>query len=201
MSDKQSEILQCAITLFSKNGYHSTSTNEIIELANVSKGLLFHYYGNKEKLFCASFDFVCQDFNKHLSHLHHHHQNLAQDLFRVMMHKQQYAQEFPIYFKLLFEGLVHVPPTLEQKLHASLYPLQIEGTRILHDILDTISLKEPYTKQHLYALFEGMHIAYQQKIMPLLKDMSDPSSIDYEVLFQEYLLFVNALLYGINAAE
>lgn len=198
MINKQAEILQCAITLFSKNGYRSTSTNEIIELANVSKGLLFHYYGNKESLFCAVFEYVCQHFNKHLSQLHHNPQNLAQDLFQVMMHKQQYAQENPIYFKLLFEGLVHVPTTIEQRLHASLLPLQLEGTRILHEILDTIELKKPYTKQHLYALFEGMHIAYQQKIMPLLKESKDPSSLDYDTLFQEYLLFVNAILYGIQ---
>ncbi|MCL1987303.1 MAG: TetR/AcrR family transcriptional regulator [Firmicutes bacterium] len=50
MDDKQTKILLTAIEIFSRDGFELASTNEIAKAANVSKGLLFHYFGNKKKL-------------------------------------------------------------------------------------------------------------------------------------------------------
>ena len=47
------DILSAAIKIFGKYGYTAASTNEIVKLANVSKGLLFHYFSSKEKLYVA----------------------------------------------------------------------------------------------------------------------------------------------------
>lgn len=40
-----------AIEEFGRHGYEAASTNVIVNNAGASKGLLFHYYGNKRKLF------------------------------------------------------------------------------------------------------------------------------------------------------
>ncbi|AZB42210.1 TetR/AcrR family transcriptional regulator [Bacillus sp. FJAT-42376] len=47
------KILLAAIDLFIKKGYHSTSIEEVTKLAQVSKGLLYHYYEGKEGLLAA----------------------------------------------------------------------------------------------------------------------------------------------------
>ncbi|MBS2968230.1 TetR/AcrR family transcriptional regulator [Metabacillus sp. KIGAM252] len=43
-------LLTAALDLFIKKGYHSTSIEEVTKLAQVSKGLLYHYYQGKEGL-------------------------------------------------------------------------------------------------------------------------------------------------------
>ena len=43
-------IKETALALFSKNGFHATSTDMIIEQAGVSKGLLFFHFKNKNEL-------------------------------------------------------------------------------------------------------------------------------------------------------
>ena len=43
-------IKETALGLFSKNGFHATSTDMIIEQAGVSKGLLFFHFKNKNEL-------------------------------------------------------------------------------------------------------------------------------------------------------
>ncbi|MCB8995046.1 MAG: TetR/AcrR family transcriptional regulator [Bacteroidales bacterium] len=43
-------IMQAALELFSKEGYHSTSINGIAKRAEISKGLLYNYFESKEEL-------------------------------------------------------------------------------------------------------------------------------------------------------
>ena len=48
--DKKEKILNSAIRIFSARGYDQATMDEIALDANVSKGLLFFYYENKENL-------------------------------------------------------------------------------------------------------------------------------------------------------
>ncbi|MFS1515058.1 TetR/AcrR family transcriptional regulator [Bacillus sp. SCS-151] len=47
------KILQAAMELFISKGFHSTSIDEIAKQADISKGLLYHYYKGKENLIDA----------------------------------------------------------------------------------------------------------------------------------------------------
>lgn len=50
MTEKQARILIVALQLFAKEGYKGTSTRRVAELAEVSEGLIFRHFGNKEGL-------------------------------------------------------------------------------------------------------------------------------------------------------
>ncbi|MFJ7725920.1 TetR/AcrR family transcriptional regulator [Neobacillus sp. NPDC097160] len=55
--EKQDRIINAAIKEFAQKGYDRASTNEIVKEAGISKGLLFHYFGNKKQLFLFLFDY------------------------------------------------------------------------------------------------------------------------------------------------
>ncbi|UJF14609.1 TetR/AcrR family transcriptional regulator [Jeotgalibaca sp. MA1X17-3] len=48
---KKVKILNSAMKEFSKNTFQKASTNKIVEDAGISKGILFHYFGSKKKLY------------------------------------------------------------------------------------------------------------------------------------------------------
>ncbi len=50
MTKKQEKILETALKLFSEEGYHAISTSKIAKVADVSEGLIFRHFGNKEGL-------------------------------------------------------------------------------------------------------------------------------------------------------
>jgi len=50
MTEKQSNILNAALDLFSNEGYASTPTSKIAKKAGVSEGLIFRHYTNKRGL-------------------------------------------------------------------------------------------------------------------------------------------------------
>lgn len=50
------QILKTALSLFCEKGYHSTSIEEIARQADISKGLLYHYFKSKAEVLGALVD-------------------------------------------------------------------------------------------------------------------------------------------------
>lgn len=48
--EKRGLIMNAALELFAKEGYHQTSISKIAKSANISKGLLYNYFESKEEL-------------------------------------------------------------------------------------------------------------------------------------------------------
>lgn len=49
--EKRESLIASSLEEFAKSGYEKASTNNIVKEAGISKGLLFHYFGNKKKLY------------------------------------------------------------------------------------------------------------------------------------------------------
>ena len=54
---KEQRIIAAAEQIFAKHGYEKATVDEIIALADVGKGTLYKYFGNKEQLF---YQLVCK---------------------------------------------------------------------------------------------------------------------------------------------
>jgi len=50
---REQQMLDAAVQMFSANGYHETSMDAIAAEADISKPMLYLYYGSKEELFAA----------------------------------------------------------------------------------------------------------------------------------------------------
>lgn len=50
---REQQMLDAAVQMFSVNGYHETSMDAIAAAAEISKPMLYLYYGSKEELFAA----------------------------------------------------------------------------------------------------------------------------------------------------
>ncbi|WP_343600326.1 TetR/AcrR family transcriptional regulator [Mycobacterium sp.] len=53
---REQQMLDAAVQMFSVNGYHETSMDAIAAKAEISKPMLYLYYGSKEALFGACLD-------------------------------------------------------------------------------------------------------------------------------------------------
>src|SRR5688572_7577748 len=49
-------ILDAALNIFSASGYHDTRMDDVVKEAGTSKGSIYFYFPNKEKLFIALVD-------------------------------------------------------------------------------------------------------------------------------------------------
>lgn len=54
-------LISAARHLFSTLGYHATGTHDVVALAGVTRGALYHHFPDKQSLFLAVFDTVERD--------------------------------------------------------------------------------------------------------------------------------------------
>jgi TetR/AcrR family fatty acid metabolism transcriptional regulator len=55
-SDKRQLILDAAINVFARNGYHGSRVSDIAREAGIAYGLVYHYFKNKEEVLDTIFD-------------------------------------------------------------------------------------------------------------------------------------------------
>src|SRR5881392_3983885 len=53
--DKERQILDAAVRVFARKGYHGCRVSDVAREAGVAYGLVYHYYGSKEALLEAIF--------------------------------------------------------------------------------------------------------------------------------------------------
>ena len=51
--DRRDDILKASLHLFAKKGFHGTSMRDIAREANITEGLIYHYFAGKRDLFRA----------------------------------------------------------------------------------------------------------------------------------------------------
>ena len=51
-------LIDCAHALFVEHGYDTTTTEDVLDAAGVSRGALYHHFPTKEELFAAVFEEV-----------------------------------------------------------------------------------------------------------------------------------------------
>jgi AcrR family transcriptional regulator len=59
--EKQQRVIEAALEEFADSDYASASTNAIVRRAGISKGLLFHYFGDKEGLYQYLLDHIARE--------------------------------------------------------------------------------------------------------------------------------------------
>ncbi|MBX7058975.1 MAG: TetR/AcrR family transcriptional regulator [Leptospirales bacterium] len=61
-ANRQEHILSSAITVIAEKGYHGTRIADIAERAGVAYGLVYHYFGSKERIFSHIVESLWQRF-------------------------------------------------------------------------------------------------------------------------------------------
>jgi len=99
--EKKERILQAAISEFAK-GYRQASTDHIVEVSGVSKGLLFHYFTSKKLLYEACIKRVE---NAILDQIHREldfsHMDFLTLLYEITLEKCEYIAAYPDHIRFL----------------------------------------------------------------------------------------------------
>lgn len=107
---KQKMILLSAIEEFFNYGFKDASTNRIVEKAEISKGSLYYYFGNKSDLYRSCQYYTFDIFINYVKNYTQTYEGFIERLIRVNNFKQQFQVQhpevlnffIPQYFKELF---------------------------------------------------------------------------------------------------
>jgi len=100
--DKRDRILNSALEEFSRFGYSNTSTNNIVENADISKGLLYHYFGSKDRLYSVLKEFAVElAYRDVVDKLDWNDSDIYRRILQYYKIKIKIAKEYPYLFKFV----------------------------------------------------------------------------------------------------
>lgn len=181
--EKRSLIMDTALVLFAENGYRATTMSQIADRADISKGLIYNYFDNKEELMVQIFhkgiDELFQPFDPN------HDGFLTDQEFDYFIDKSlELITENPsfwrLYFTIMFQPQVLV--LVQEKIIENILPFM----DILSDFFDRKKLPNPMAEARLFgALLDGVAINY----------LADPGNFPIkelaEIIKQRYKLVLN----------
>lgn len=193
---KQERILNAAIKEFAQKGFENASTNEMVKEAEISKGLLFHYFKNKKQLFLFLFDY----FIEVITNEFYHKIDLSErDFFertkQASLIKIELLNTFPDIFKFLEAAYMEDALTVKIELDERKKELTAVNMNRIFEGIDYSKFREDVDVQKVLKIitwtFESLGNVEMQKVKLLgLVEM------DYQRIFAEVNEYIEVLKKG-----
>lgn len=198
--EKRKLIIDVSMEEFAQNGYEKASTNAIVKKAGISKGILFHYFGNKKNLFLYIVDYAMDVF---LEKFYSMDEQVPSDLFDKIIHwglkKLKLYYELPLVSKLIMTAYIKIPDELKEEMMVRYRKIYNENLPLFFNDIDTTKFREGVDKEKAVELImlclEGLNGKYIQKFK------SDPEAgiPQMDEIFnemREYFEILKGGLYG-----
>lgn len=144
---KYERILQAALKQFATYGYQKTNTDDIARDAEVSKGLIFHYFGKKQVLYERTISSVIDFLNERSNNLFtKKYTDLVEVVVVSTRYKMKLEQQYPDHVHLLIAAYAQ-KHSLPKEIQAKLAKYLDENMKIAHQFLTDIVMKLPIKKE------------------------------------------------------
>jgi len=99
--DRRERIINAAMTEFLA-GFKKASTDNIVREAGISKGLLFHYFGTKERLYNFLVDYAVNTVQtEYIDLINTHQPDILDSIWQLSLLKQDLSKRYPTMFEFL----------------------------------------------------------------------------------------------------
>jgi AcrR family transcriptional regulator len=151
-------LLDSALNLFARRGYHTTSISDIAKAAGVSKGLMYHYYKGKEDLLESIVNGLITGNEVYLDLLKKEGDpyEILLDLVNIMDHALRTQSDLI----KLYHSLLSQPGILEL-FYGHTERLYLQSIDLVTKLMEKAGCAEPRADAELFlALIKGLQIHY-----------------------------------------
>lgn len=176
----RTKIIQNAIQEFNENGYEMASLNKVCSGAGISKGIIYHYFKDKDELYLACvaecYQAMCTFYYEHGSNI------LTAGRIEAFMHlRMEFFKAFPMLRGLFFHSLLHTPVRLKKKVESHRSELDDLNYVVYRNYLSRHSLRKSITEAEAMDYFELIQDSYNDHFRNDLEN-----GIDLEAAIQRH---------------
>lgn len=183
-ADNRSIIIEQALNLFATRGYDAVSVQEIVESAGITKPTLYHYFGSKHGVLAAVLSEYFEVLYCTVKEAAAYQGDLPLNLYRVVAAYFRFAEENPVFYRLLL-STGFAPPESES------FQMVDELYRRQHDLLETLfaqALAHMKGRYQRYAItFLGMINTY------IIFALNGYSELNDELVYQAVHQFMHGI--------
>lgn len=197
--DKKQRILEVCILEFADKGYEKASTNAIIKGAKISKGILFHYFGNKKSLFLYVVEYSIQlllmEYRKYPLQ---ESSDIFERITELGMIKLKVSHNInPSINMLVMQAFINTPEDIRAEIQGKYKQLSNEVMPSIFRDIDTSKFRnnvDPKKSLEMVMLFLE---ALQEKYTKEYKGREQELLSDMDKIMEEYKEYIEILKFGI----
>lgn len=193
--EKREIIINAALEEFAQKGYKNASTNEIVKKANISKGLLFHYFTNKKKLFLFLYDYSKDIFlNEFYDKVNYEETDIIKRWKQIVLLKMELIQKYPVLYDFILASAVEDSKEVKQELESQTKNVLEDSYKRLFNNIDTSRFKAGMDIKRVLEIIFWVAQGFSNRELDHIK--SDPtyrSHIDTNALVEEFELYLDLL--------
>ncbi len=110
------KIIQAATVEFGMKSYETASLNTICSENNISKGLIYHNFQNKDELYLICVKRCYDELTLHMQKTVFESDNVRENLEKILKERQKFFEEYPHYKNIFFNSILLPPGHLIKKL-------------------------------------------------------------------------------------
>ena len=197
--EKRKNILSAALTEFAEHGYLNASTNRIVKAAGISKGLLFHYFDSKKKLFLYVLDHTINHLMQKMST---YAVQLSGDFFEQLgqysMIKMRLGIEEPEMYHILYDVYVNLPDDIKEDLMERYGQILSDTRKDFVMTMDETKLRYGITRETAVNLIIDFLDGYYQRNIAYFKTKTpDELLTSFDELSDDIMRYLDIIKKGI----
>lgn len=158
--EKVTRILKAATEIFGQQGFFNSKTDQIANQAQVSKGLIFHYFGNKQALYLDAFKYA---YHRIYDHMDPHKWLDAPGLSAMMTTAVKYELklqcQFPAEYRLMMQAytdLPHFPEPLRQQVQQETTAISAETNHIFRKKIEQLPCRKGLSVDDVFGVVSAL---------------------------------------------
>lgn len=196
-TNRRDQIFQASLEEFAALGYDRANTNHICETAEVSKGLLFHYYGSKKQLYLFTVESCINDVLAYFEGFSTDGLDFVESLLSYTRKKAAFYFAHPLHYKLLNEAFLMPPVEVTDSMRIRYAELAKNGTEIMSALVDKLELRKGISKDTALAFLSSMSRATE-----MYESVGDWTKMElteelYQRIENRYRELIDLILHGI----
>jgi TetR/AcrR family transcriptional regulator len=192
---KRQRVIRASLEEFAK-GYEVASTNEIVRKAGISKGLLFHYFGNKKSLYMSVFREAVQRTTEALfSRVGELPGDVIERMIRLALTKLELYREDPKAWLFLADAVSNPPDELKQEIRSVQAELTHSGMKLFLTGLDLSQLRADVEPAQLLKFVQLLLKGLEQEYL----GRDNLAALDWEEIMEEFMVYTELLRTGIGS--
>lgn len=193
-NEKQNRILSASFSCFGKMGYKKSSAADIAEKAEISKAMLFHYFGNKKNLYVYSLNTACKLVEEAISESAVDNHDFFDSIIADISSKQSVIEIYPSILQFLTSALREKDSEVIEEINEAKRRGISFHTKMCMDNMDISKFKEGVNPQLVLDLI----IRYMESIS---LSMAQDETVNSQKLFDDAVSCVKMLKYNFYKDE
>ncbi len=157
-NQSREKIFEAAMAEFSSQEYENVTMDRICATHDISKGMMYHYYSNKDELFLLCVKDTFESLNHYIQEnaLKPDGQNTTKTIKDFFMLREQFMEIHPQYRRIFERAVFHPPVHLAEKIAVLHEEINQFNKEYLKEIVAYMPLRSGVKQESVIRMMEGI---------------------------------------------